>query len=85
MSGILCYHGYKPAGAQQAPPLWEGLRRQRAEEGLTWELYHSNVLAKFTLSSKLQTAALINDQTNNFSSLTLRFQGMKTSCCMINS
>ena len=27
LSSILCYHGYKPA--QQAPPLWEGLRRQQ--------------------------------------------------------
>ena len=28
LSAFLCYHGYKPAYAQQAP-LWEGLRRQR--------------------------------------------------------
>ena len=27
LSGFLCYHGYKPAHAQQAP-LWEGLWRQ---------------------------------------------------------
>ena len=61
LSGVLCYHGYKPTCAQQAP-LWEGLWRQgcssREEEGGTWELYHSNVLAKSTFFSKLQTAAL---------------------------
>ena len=40
----------------------EGLWRQRCssreEEGGTWELYRSNVLAKSTFFSKLQTAAL---------------------------
>ena len=38
LCGFLCYRGYKPARAQQAP-LWEGLWRQgcsREEEGLTW-------------------------------------------------
>ena len=29
LSSFLCYHGYKPARAQQAPPLWAGLRRQQ--------------------------------------------------------
>ena len=41
LCGVLCYRGYKPAHAQQAP-LWEGLRRQgcssREEEGGTWEV-----------------------------------------------
>ena len=43
LSGFLCYHGYKPPYAQQAP-LWggalkAGLQRSREEEGGTWELY----------------------------------------------
>ena len=62
LSGVLCYHGYKPAHVQQAP-LWEGLWRQgcssREGEGGTWELCHSNLLAMSTFFSKLQTAALI--------------------------
>ena len=32
--------------------------RSREEEGGSWELYHSNILAKSTLFSKPQTAAL---------------------------
>ena len=59
LSVLLCYRGYKPARAQQAP-LWEGLSTQGCssrEEGLTWELCHSNILAESTLFSLLQTAA----------------------------
>ena len=39
-------------------PLRQG-GSSREEEGGTYELYHSNVLAKSTSFSKLQTAALI--------------------------
>ena len=35
-----------------------GLQCSREEDGGTWELYHSNLLAKPTFFSKLQTAAL---------------------------
>ena len=57
LSGVLCYRGYKPAHAQQAP-LWggalkAGLQHSREEEGGAWELYHSNSLAKSTFLSKL--------------------------------
>ena len=60
LSGILCYRGYKPARAQQAP-LWGGalkvgLQHSREEEGGTWELYDSDILTKSTFSqnSRLQ-------------------------------
>ena len=35
------------------------LQRSIEEEGGTWDLYHSNLLAKSTFFSKLQTAALM--------------------------
>ena len=62
LSGVLCYRGYKPPHAQQAP-LWEGLRRpgcsqaerENEEPGSCAE---SNFLAKSTFFLKLQTAAL---------------------------
>ena len=54
LSGILCYHGYKPAGAQQAPPwggaLKAGLQHSKEEEGGLSQLF----------CQKLQTAALTN-------------------------
>ena len=50
LSGFLCYRGYKPVHAQQAP-LWGGalkggLQLSREEEGGTWELYSFNILVK---------------------------------------
>ena len=52
LSGILCCHGYKSARVRRAP-LWGGAleagpQHSREEKGGTWELYHSNLLAKFT-------------------------------------
>ena len=41
LSGVFCYCGYKPVRAQQAPLRGGALK---AEEGETWELYHSNIL-----------------------------------------
>ena len=35
------------------------MQRSREEERGVWELYHSNILAKSTFFSKLQTAALM--------------------------
>ena len=38
-----------------------GLESSREEEGVSWELYHTNFLTKSTFFSKLQTAALTMD------------------------
>ena len=39
--------------------------QSREEEGGTWELYHSNILAKSTFFSKLHTATLNETYTNS--------------------
>ena len=54
-SGVLCYHGYKPARAQQAP-LWG---RKALKAGLQCSRGRRRDLgAKSTFFSKLQTASL---------------------------
>ena len=50
LSGFLGYRGFKSARAQQAPPLWAGLRR--TDLGAV-----SFRCSKSTLSSELQPAA----------------------------
>ena len=61
LSGLLCYRGYKPASARQAP-LWggtlrPGLQHSKEKKDGPGGSAHSNLLAKSTFFSKLQTAA----------------------------
>ena len=53
------------AGSSVGGALKAGMQSSREEEGGTWELYHSNILAKSTFCWNLQTAALSKyDQIN---------------------
>ena len=58
LSGVLYYHGYKPACAQQGPLWGVALKAaERKKEG-PGSCAHSNFMTKSTFFSKLQTEAL---------------------------